>query len=127
MSDAAREMTLAEWVDRLPPIHGARAEYSALIAAAERAEEHRQEIRDLTWNLAGCDTIATSGKPQEFSQELARPALHAVNALAKRADAAEKRVRELEEQVASLRKPVHHHDVDEFYKDDTALGKEPRP
>lgn len=47
MSDAAREMTLAEWVDRLPPIHGARAEYSALIAAAERADAAEKRVREL--------------------------------------------------------------------------------
>ena len=36
---AAREMTLAEWVDRLPPKHGARDEYALLTASRDVAAQ----------------------------------------------------------------------------------------
>ena len=49
----------------------------------------KAEIENLIWNLAGCSTIAHSGKPTDYSHELARPALHDVNRLAARAEKAE--------------------------------------
>ena len=49
----------------------------------------KAEIENLVWNLAGCSTIAQSGKPTDYSHELARPALHDVNRLAARAEKAE--------------------------------------
>lgn len=48
----------------------------------------KAEIENLIWNLAGCSTIAHSGKPTDYSHELARPALHDVNRLAARAEKA---------------------------------------
>jgi hypothetical protein len=33
--DTTREMTLAEWIHRLPPSHSARREYEELLAAKE--------------------------------------------------------------------------------------------
>lgn len=60
---------------------------------AEKAEAElaaaNVEIENLIWNLAGCSTIAESGKPTDYSHELARPALHDVNKLAARAEKAE--------------------------------------
>jgi hypothetical protein len=62
-------------------------------ARAEKAENElaaaKVEIENLVWNLAGCSVIAESGKPTDYSQELARPALHDVNKLAARAEKAE--------------------------------------
>ena len=49
MSDqgqASREMTLDEWVERLPPIHGARQAYQQLREALTQAEQER----DANWN-----------------------------------------------------------------------------
>lgn len=53
--------------------------YAANATAKLRAERDKwmQESHDLTWNLAGCQTIADGG-PTEYSKELARPALDAV-------------------------------------------------
>jgi hypothetical protein len=68
-------------------------ELAAMTARAEKAEaklaEAKVEIENLIWNLAGCSTIAQSGKPTDYSHELARPALHDVNRLAARAEKAE--------------------------------------
>jgi hypothetical protein len=62
-------------------------------ASAEKTEAKlaaaNVEIENLIWNLAGCSTIAVSGKPTDYSHELARPALHDVNKLAARAEKAE--------------------------------------
>lgn len=48
-----------------------------------RAEVERlqAEMEVLVWNLAGCDTLATSETPQEFDKSRARPALQAVASL----------------------------------------------
>jgi hypothetical protein len=69
-------ITIQEGADRL-------RELETELAAA------KAEIENLIWNLAGCSTIAQSGKPTDYSHELARPALHDVNRLAARAEKAE--------------------------------------
>lgn len=75
-------------------------ELVAMTARAEKAENKlaasKAEIENLIWNLAGCSTIAHSGKPTDYSHELARPALHDVNKLAARAEKAEERLEWLE-------------------------------
>ena len=77
-----------------------QGELAAITARAEKAEaelaEAKTEIENLVWNLAGCSTIAQSGKPTDYSHELARPALHDVNKLAARAEKAEERLKWLE-------------------------------
>ena len=47
----------------------------------KRLYEIKADRELLAWNLAGCLTIAESRKPSEFNQEMALPALHAVNRL----------------------------------------------
>ena len=47
-------------------------------------ERLRTDVELLLWNLAGCSTIATMERPTDFNKEMARPALHDVNDLAKK-------------------------------------------
>ena len=56
--------------------------WNQLSTLAAREKRMREENELLIWNLAGCSTIATSEKPQEFNQDMARPALHDVNSMA---------------------------------------------
>jgi len=76
-------------------------------ARSEKAENElaaaKVEIENLVWNLAGCSVIAESGKPTDYSQELARPALHDVNKLAARAEKAEAELAAEREKVRVLR------------------------
>jgi hypothetical protein len=56
-SDCQREMTLQEWVDRLPEIHRARKEYAALVTKVEKftsTNNARDEIVALygAWRVA---------------------------------------------------------------------------
>ena len=76
MDGPVREMTLTEWVDRLPPVHDARKELATLLAdlAAARAEIER--VREETieacakvaegWALPGPGGINTDGIPSEI-------------------------------------------------------------
>ena len=62
----AREMTLAEVVDRLPPVHSARDEYMALTAEAER-------LRTALAKIAGGD-LAVGQQAHDYKL-IARTAL----------------------------------------------------
>jgi uncharacterized coiled-coil DUF342 family protein len=46
MSGAEREMTLAEWVGRLPDFHAASKEYAALRAERDEALTLLREVRE---------------------------------------------------------------------------------
>lgn len=49
-----------------------------------------EHMERLAWNLAGCLTIAESGRPTTYSEEMALPALRAVNDMAARLEACER-------------------------------------
>ena len=63
---------------------------------AER-DSQRADIERLVWNLGGCDTIASGwGKPGDYNEEMALPALDSVSRMASERDALRARVAELE-------------------------------
>lgn len=68
--------------------------------AERERDEARKEIEALVWNLAGCGTIAESGRPQKFNRDMARPALVSVSDMAAKLQTAE---RELEALRAAVR------------------------
>lgn len=78
----------------------ALTDIESLEAAERERDEALREVEALVWNLAGCGTIAESGKPQDFNRAMARPALLSVNDMAVRLQAAE---RELAALRASVR------------------------
>jgi len=94
----------------------AEANEEIAIARAERAEAElatsKSEIENLVWNLAGCSTIAQSGKPTDYSHELARPALHDVNRLAARAEKAEAECVRLKSLGSWAHTCIHHTDAE---------------
>lgn len=126
----SRDESLAP-IDRVATFGALRELYMkrgpALIAAAERVDAAEKRVEELK---QGCIKLSFAisqidyaiGEPNEMGVSTydVFPCPEDV------VERVKKRVRELEERVASLRKPVQYHDVDEFYKDDTALGKEPR-
>ena len=68
MSDnAAREMTLDEWVERLPTIHRARKELAELCAAKAAAE---QEVERLKARIAELETTVPDMKKRDDSRSI---------------------------------------------------------
>ncbi len=75
-----------------------------LATARERIADldRREEIA--IWNLAGCDVIAGGGGPdQHFDEAMARPALYAVQRMARRCLRTERRCAELEKGAEAFR------------------------
>ena len=73
--DCQREMTLDEWVERLPEIHSARKEYAALKAMVEKFTSTNKPIMPVCstcggsgfspngHGISGCGVCSGSGKP----------------------------------------------------------------
>ena len=73
---------------------------------AER-DGYRSDIERFVWNLAGCDTIASGwGKPGDYNEEMALPALDSVSRMASERDALRARVAELDKEAMILRGTV---------------------
>jgi len=88
------KLNLEEQVKALDGQLDASKELIANLSASDT--KNREECENMLWNLAGCDTIASSGAPTKFEPSLARPALYAVNEMAKREVALKERVAFLE-------------------------------
>ena len=72
------------------------------MVTAER-DGYRSDIERFVWNLAGCDTIASGwGKPGDYNEEMALPALDSVSRMASERDALRARVAELDATIAEL-------------------------
>ena len=73
---------------------------------AER-DSQRADIERLVWNLGGCDTIASGwGKPGDYNEEMALPALDSVSRMASERDALRAQKAELEKEAMILRGTV---------------------
>ena len=69
------------------------------MVTAER-DGYRSDIERFVWNLAGCDTIASGwGKPGDYNEEMALPALDSVSRMASERDALRARVADLQQQL----------------------------
>ena len=72
------------------------------MVTAER-DGYRSDIERFVWNLAGCDTIASGwGKPGDYNEEMALPALDSVSRMASERDALRARVADLQQQLDNL-------------------------
>lgn len=83
-----------------------RRERDKALAELERVtaerDGYRSDIDRYTWNLAGCDTIASGwGKPGDYNKEMALPALDSVSRMAQDLATLRARVAELEHQLKS--------------------------
>ena len=79
----------------------ADAEFEQLRASLARVtaerDGYRSDIDRYTWNLAGCDTIASGwSKPGDYDKTLALPSLDSVSRMASERDAIRARVADLE-------------------------------
>ena len=90
---------------------------------AER-DGYRSDIDRYTWNLAGCDTIASGwGKPGDYDKTLALPALNSVSQMASELNSLRARVAELVSQNKALNALVRANssqgqgDIDSFVSD----------
>jgi hypothetical protein len=79
--ECQREMSLREWVERLPEIHHARKEYAALIAKVENSSPHNSPIVPCPTCGAACRVYSgdegtssyepvTSYREQQANQEI---------------------------------------------------------
>lgn len=85
-------------LDRISQLTDENAQLRADLArvTAER-DGYRSDIDRYTWNLAGCDTIASGwGKPGDYNKEMALPALDSVSRMAQDLAALRARVADLE-------------------------------
>ena len=70
MDGPVREMTLTEWVDRLPPVHDARKELATLLAdlAAARAEIERVRGETIEACAKVCQEFASAVRASAIGQ-----------------------------------------------------------
>lgn len=85
-----------------------RRERDKALAELERVtaerDGYRSDIYRYTWNLAGCDTIASGwGKPGDYNKEMALPALDSVSRMAQDLATLRARIAELEAALRDMR------------------------